>query len=281
MKHIFDIVQKNDTLANNVMRIVTLFETEDMFDVDFFSNATLLMLINERSFNLWKGRGHCIDLEDYLSIIDYNSFKFKAIDEEESFILLIELIYNFWTLANNLVKKKIVKPFGNFYLLKTIMDDCLAQINHTIFINKKEERVYVVENKAEVTAVTETIDSKLILPIIKYNHHTLKGNLEEKRNILRLLGTDLEHKRKTLNGLNKSLTSTIFFILNNFNIRHDNVTSGSVNFYEPVSGFSNSKFESWYDDLYQLILYANILIDNQPRIKRATEFMKNEGTSNG
>lgn len=232
MKHIFDIVQKNDTLATNVTRIISLFETEEMFDIDFFSNSTLLMLINEHCFCCWKGRGHCIDLDDYLSIIDYKTLKYKAIDDRECFILLIELIYNFWTLANNMVKNKILKPFGNFYLLKNIMDDCLAQINHTIFINKKEEKVYVIENKAEVTAVTETIDSKLILPIIKYNHHTLKGNLEEKRNILCLLGTDLEHKRKTLNSLNKSLTSTIFFILNKFNIRHDNVTLESENYYE-------------------------------------------------
>ena len=101
----------------------------------------------------------------------------------------------------------------------------------------------------------------MALGVIKYNHKSLKGEIEKKKNILIALGTELEPKRKQLQTVDKKLSDNIFFMLNNMHIRHNNS--------------NKNELEEWYDELYQMILLAFLMIDNVERMEKIKKLKHN------
>ena len=57
--------------------------------------------------------------------------------------------------------------------------------------------------------------------MLRYNHHLLKGNLDEKKVILKCMADDIENDRKKLNEINNSFSVKLFRMLNAF-VRHNN-----------------------------------------------------------
>ena len=152
------------------------------------------------------------------------------------------------------------------------MDDVLGQYNHVAYINEEQECVLIVEDKAEVTAAAEIMPTPtLSIEVVRYNHRTLKGEIELKKKILLALGAELEAKRKKLHLINATLENDIFFMLNNLNIRHDNKSKGDKNYKEYVAKMRKERLEKWYDELYQMILLAFLLMDNTKRAEKIKE----------
>jgi len=52
------------------------------------------------------------------------------------------------------------------------------------------------------------------------------------------------------------------------NLRHNNIDPSSKHFKQFVSEMSENELEYWYDETYQLILLAKLLLDNDERQKR-------------
>ena len=74
-----------------------------------------------------------------------------------------------------------------------------------------------------------------------------------------------------MRSINAVLESDIFFMLNNFNIRHNNKNKGDKNYKEYVAKMRKDRLEKWYDELYQMILLAFLLMDNTKRTDRVKE----------
>lgn len=85
------------------------------------------------------------------------------------------------------------------------------------------------------------------------------------------MGAELEAKRKKLHTINAVLENDIFFMLNNLNIRHNNKNKGDKNYKEYVAKMRKDRLEKWYDELYQMILLAFLLMDNTKRADRVKE----------
>lgn len=85
------------------------------------------------------------------------------------------------------------------------------------------------------------------------------------------LAADLEPKRTELTKLNKQLADNIFFMLNNLNIRHNNRSKNDKNYKEYVAKMRKDRLEKWYDELYQMILLANLLLDDADRADKVKE----------
>lgn len=164
------------------------------------------------------------------------------------------------------------------------MEDILSKNNHKAYIDNENERVLIIEDKPEVSSVVEIVDETLALDIVKYNHISLQGEIELKKSILLSLGAELEPKRKELETINKQLSNDIFFMLNNINIRHNNRSKKDKSKYkEYVAKMTKKQLEKWYDELYQMILLAFLLLDNVDRTKKVKE-LKNKvvgGNTNG
>lgn len=271
-KTIFEIVKENETLEKDINRIIRLFKQEGtIYNINL--RYTLFNFVSKYCFTDWKSRRHCIDMQDFLISINYQEIEEMAPYNEKDMISFIELVCNFCNLAQKKMHENGFTYSNNFKLLINIINDILEKLNHKVFFNKEQEQVIVIEDKPEVTAVAEIVEEPIALDVIKYNHHTLKGNIELKKKILLAMGNDLEPKRKQLKAINSTLEDNIFRMLNEFNLRHNNVNpQDNKNYHADVAALSSQKMEEWYDELYQMILLAYLALDNIERGNKIKKF---------
>lgn len=275
-KSIFDIVSESINIENETNRILSMAEREKMLCSDEFTDYRLFQFVETFCFSDWECRGHFINVDDYLTALDFNELKKRATYDTDALLTLIELVYNFWNLAyQKLLDKNAGYEFqwyGNYFHLREVMDDILEQYNHIAYQDEVKECILVVENKEQVTAVAEILPVLSALDVIKYNHRTLQGNVELKKSILISLGAELEPKRKELQVINKQLSEDIFFMLNSVNIRHNNRSKkDKAKYKEYVAKMTKKQLEKWYDELYQMILLAFLLLDNVGRTKKVKQ----------
>ncbi|MDD6981698.1 MAG: hypothetical protein PUJ21_08195 [Clostridia bacterium] len=271
-KSIFDIAAERLDMNSDTDRLIALATTEKtLYDGYFQKSYTLFDYVDDCCFSRWRYRGRYINAKDFLNALDFDNLVQMARHNLEKHLTLIELIYNFWNLAYNELDKDPC-PEGltgdfNFHHLKKVMDQILDENNHIAIGNEDNDHFIVVENKPEVTAVAEIMPTEsLSLEVIKYNHRSLKGNIDLKRAILLKLGAEIEPKRSNLRSINSHLESDIFTLLNNLNIRHNNcAVNDQKNYKEAIAAMTTEQLEEWYDELYQMILLGFLLLDNVER----------------
>lgn len=264
-KSIFDIASNSLNISGEGKRINRMFH-DDMIYIHSVG-YTIVEYIDYYVFSDWKWRGHFIDVDDFMEAIDYGGMVYDCENNDvDAFLSLIECVYNFWWLVHRdlIAENSELRQGGNFYHLEDVMKDNLQKYNYKAYLC--DERILVIEDKPEVTAAAEIAEQNLSVDIIRYNHRVLKGEIESKKQILIALGAELEPRRRELQTLNKQLSEDIFFMLNNVNIRHNNKNSKDTSKYkEFVSKMDDVQLEKWYDELYQMILLAMLLLDNVDR----------------
>lgn len=273
-KNIFDLVTNTFDLELELARIRRLFESEYVIQVANGGGCfSVLKYAKKFGFARWKNRGHCVDADDFLSIFEYDVLWESAQDDEHDLLTLIEIVYNFWYIAYSC--RNLSRSYAHFYdefvLLREIMDDCLAHYNYKGEYFPELEQLIVIEDKPEATAVAEIADDSISYKVLRYNHHMLKGDLQAKKDILLTIGTDLEPKRKQLKEIDSNLEDSIFYILNNLNLRHNNKSAGDKHYKQAVAQMENDSLENWYDELYQMMLLAYLQLDHEQRKKRIKE----------
>lgn len=275
-RNIFDIASQNTTMASEVDRLISMATKEVTICVNTYGDKTLFEYFDEYCFEDWMQRGHFVDLDDFLKCIGFGNLKRSATEDVEAFLTLIELIYNVWVLVNvdvanyNKIGYKLEWE-GNYYHLKKVMDDILGQYNYTAYVDKKNEKVLVIENTPGVTAVAEIVEPSLALEVIKYNHYALKGEIELKKSILLKMAQQLEPQRKSLHAIDSKLEDNIFFMFNNLDLRHNNRSANDKSYKEYVAKMKKRDLEKWYDELYQMVLLAFLLLDNVDRTEKVKE----------
>lgn len=274
-KNIFEIVNGIFDVSIELNRLYRLFEGKETVR-SFLDNYTLRDYIFNEGFATWRNRGRCVDLNDFLSLLEFDKLWDTAKGNTQDFFTLIEIIYNFWHIA----ERKASAAYGyderaqNFRLLKKIMDECLAYYNYRGEYFRDLEQLIVIEDKPEATAVAEIVDNELGIKVLRYNHYMLKGNLQAKKDILLALGADVEPKRKQIKLIDKDLEDGIFYILNNLHLRHNNKTEGDKYYNQATADMDESTLEFWYDELYQMILLAYLQLDQVNRNVRFKELKK-------
>ena len=154
------------------------------------------------------------------------------------------------------------------------MDDCLMQYNYKGEYFRDLEQLIVIEDKPEATAVAEIVAKETAHKVLRYNHYMLKGDLEAKKEILLAIGADLEPKRGQIKVIDKDLEDGIFYILNNFHLRHNNKAVGDKRYKQAVAEMDENILEYWYDELYQMMLLAYLQLDQMERTAKIKEIKK-------
>ena len=127
-----------------------------------------------------------------------------------------------------------------------------------IIIEKNPVAIEVADKKPELTDV-----------IIEYNQYLLRGNIERKKELLKYIADTLEPERKTLSGIDKHMTDDFFFMVNNWNIRHNNCDSRDAkNYNKKFDGLSMAQKEECYDLVYEQGLALYVLKEQQERNKK-------------
>lgn len=275
-KSIFDIVASKLDMEGDTYRLLIMSREEKTLFEGRSSSYSLFEFVDKYCFKYWKYRSRYINMDDFLRALDFDSLVKAALTDIDSHLTLIELIYNFWNLANSKFDEREFSDLrwhGNFNHIKAVMDEILEEYNHIVYTSTENDYFIVVENKAAVTSAAEIAPTEdLSFDIIRYNHRSLKGNIAAKKAILVALGNELEPKRKTLQIENTQLADNIFFMLNNLNLRHNNCSESDPAKYKRfVAEMESSKLEEWYDELYQMILLSFLLLDNTERSIKVKE----------
>lgn len=234
--------------------------------------------INEFIFLEWKNRGTCINCEDMRKILKINSIVIRCIDGKE---ITLEQLLDYFEYAINILllllkidERKVNYRIDNKLYCAALdnIENVLSKLNYEIQPISKDDKYILVEKNPAATAVAEIVDENIADDVIQYNHYLLKGDMETKKKILFALGAKLEPQRNNLKEANKNLELNIFFMLNNLNIRHNNCdVSNEKNYKKYIANMSKEILEEYYDELYQMILLAFLLIDNVDRMKKIDE----------
>ncbi|MCM1499865.1 MAG: hypothetical protein NC124_15485 [Clostridium sp.] len=280
-KSIFEQLADRMDFVSEIQRIDKLLKNESGIRIKIFpSNLSFVyqepQLINmgiERFvdtyiFKLWKGRGTCIDCDDMLKTLNLKEILKDAGSITETDILnYLEYAVNILRLAKNvkLIDHAAYDITNIYYAALDNVNSCLDWLNFETKIFAKKDIALVVEKNAAAASVAEIVDEELAYSIISYNHFLLKGDVDEKRKILLKLANEIEPKRHDLEIINEKLADNIFFILNNLNIRHNNRSIGDKNYKEYVANMDKKKLEEWYDEVYQEMLLASLLLDDENR----------------
>lgn len=267
-KNIFEIINNNYDIAHEIDKITELFNSNmvSYFDGSYKRCTTTIEIIfNSIILPNWKQRGTLLSLDEMkekLNIPDY--FEDESWWSIDDAINLLEIYDN----IAYLIHKKLNTEYqldNRFNLLIENIHILLDHLNYEHKIFEDEEKVILIPKNPAATAVAEISNEETAMAILRYNHHTLKGDLAEKRHLLFLIYQEYEYLLK--NGRDGY---TDFFVkarglANELHIRHNNKNID----------IDDKTLEYWYDELYQLLLFCVLIDDNLKRKKEATDFLKN------
>lgn len=217
-------------------------------------------------------RGTCLSIEEFN---DKHGFHFQK--SPDPFVLdeLISLCEYIWNMLMGYQSAIGAQGYGygimantpiniQFYLLQisTLMENMgyerLEQDGFTIFTEKSPAAIAVAESSL--------IPQGLSYKLISYNHHSMKGNMQEKKNAILQLADLLEPKRKELNRIDSTLSGDLFYLFNNLNLRHNNIDSAVKGKYKQVvAEMEQEQLEKWYDETYQMCLLAFMSLEQAER----------------
>lgn len=208
-------------------------------------------------------RGTCIDLEDFNEHYGFHFVEQPQNFDIDYFVSFCEYVYN------------VVIFFEEAYLFGCFNKNFyLEQINviiESIGYEKTFEDKFIIfvpkDNVSVEVSKSDLIPKNVSYKVIAYNHHSMKGNLESKKQTLLIFADLLEPKKKELNLIDKAFASDLFYAFNNFNIRHNNIDPAGTKYKEIIGNLTQEQLEKWYDETYQMCLFAFMLLEHKTRKK--------------
>ena len=174
-------------------------------------------------------RGTCISLDDFNQTHGFNYSEIPEEVNEDKLISFCEYTYN---LLCNMPDSPYdyYNGMSKIELFMETLWDIIDKIGyHNVYDYQSGITIFVPKSQ-EVISVSEILPEPLSYAVIEYNHYRMKGDLEGKKDILLKLGHLIEPQKKELQSINQSIANNIFFMLNNLNIRHNNVQKDSPSY---------------------------------------------------
>ena len=129
------------------------------------------------------------------------------------------------------------------------------------FVHDGELWILVPRND-KIEAAAEVAPEGVGNDLFRYDYRGYKGDLEGKRTILSSLAATLEPTRAKLSGVAKAFTSDYFYLVNNLNIRHNNIDPADPGKYNDwVAQMPPGELEGWYDTVRDMSAAAFLLLE--------------------
>jgi len=252
-KNIFELMRGNKIdLFEEYYRLYRLFQK-----TRFEDESSIMSFIQNYYFLQWEHRKRYISIRDLLTSLELTDDEMDREDiTNEKLLLYCEIIYNLINLMENNTLSNI--GLQNIKVLENNVLDLLEDMNYEIKRNTKKQFV-IIEKDNLSTAIAEKFPD-IADKVIEYRRFILKGNIKAKKEILLELSNKIEPLRnKFKNTSYKDIIEDINMLLNNLNIRHNNIEGKHRK--EHTAKMSNEELEKWYDKTYDMILGAFILED--------------------
>lgn len=276
-KNIFELLSEKYNIVKEMNKIAELFlsiEITATNPLNFQDGiCSIEQLFEWNCFPKWKQRGpylSCAEMKADLNIP--NSFSNNMDDiirGLEYYINVLRMVDEKLNFSHNM---QFSCPPAYPMLLKNI-DILLEHLNYEKKVFAQDEKVILVPKNPAATAVAEITDKEHIaFAILKYNHNSLRGDLEGKRQLLLSIANEYEPLLKNpIDGFTDYFKKATF-LLNNLNLRHNNKSGKDKKQF--VVDMPNKELEKWYDELYQLLLFCVLIKDNVKRKKEIEDLVK-------
>lgn len=206
-----------------------------------------------------KLRGTCRSLSDFNQY--HNYYPGSGNDSDLDSLLLFCEYFMTFSCALQLVINK-----DGYYSREKIVNSHIIQ-HLKILVDKLHHKVVaegpfarLVPEDVVVAELASKLPKDVSIKTFLYRHRSMAGNIEKKKDVLLALGQQLESKRSDIRD--SALENAIFSILNNMNIRHNNVDpKDPAKYHAFVAAMSPKDLEGWYDRLYEMMLAAFAKLD--------------------
>lgn len=278
-KNIFEILNEHYDIVKEMTKVHELMECILIVDFDprnfQGTQHTIEQIFELYLFPFWAQRGSymsCSDMKATLKLA--TTFSIRKMDELirtlEYYINIITWLNSRLNLVSNITRFQV--PVEYRMLCRNI-DILLDHLNYEKAISLEQQTVILVPKNPATTAVAEITGNKdIAFAILKYNHASLKGNLSEKKRLLVSIANEYEALLDTPVEGFSSFFSKANGLLNSLNLRHNNKKGKHKN--EFVTNISDKELETWYDELYQLLLFCVLIKDNVKRKDAIDELLK-------
>jgi len=240
---------------------------ELFYGKDSRDDRSLAELIS-MNFNTIHFRGTCLDLDDFNQQYGFNFVEQPKDFNIDYLISFCEYVYNFVAAFQD--------PFffdgsGRIFFFQHIQ----KVIDAIGYMHSSDDgfTIFVEKNQAAIS-VSEIVPKEISYKVISYNHHTYKGDLESKREILVKLAYVLEPKESVLASIDNQFKSDLFYLLNTLGLRHNNLDPEGKQYKAFVASMTKEELEHWYDETYQMCLLAFLRIEHIDRKKAINELKK-------
>ena len=269
MRHtISDIVSNtNSDLKKEYKKLYDLlYQKTKVFDDE---KNLALHDIFAKSFHFFYFRETCLTLEEFDKKY---GFKFEKNPDGFSIDNLVSLAEYFYNMIIG-YQSAAFRDYSVYPLINTeFLINYIMTLMHKIGYKTMQQNYFTlfVPASEEITAVAESdmLAKPLSEKTLLYNHYNMKGKIEDKKAILLQYASFLEGKRENLKKANKILENDLFFILNNLNIRHNNIDPSLSSNYKPyIANMSADDLEELYDETYRMCLLAIMELEHCKREK--------------
>lgn len=270
-KSIFEILEGKYDINYELYQIDSLYRGNTLYYAPTIGRKRFLSLddLVDQVFHKWKSKGTCTSCLNMRQRLGISEILPNTKFSEEKIVLYLEYYSNTLYLYSTKIRlPDEVEELNTLSMLRDNIDSLIEHIHYKKHICKNDECVLLIPNDPAATAVAEIAPENIAFAILKYNHASLKGQLEEKRRLLQSIANEYETLLKNpVAGFTEYFTTTRG-LLNNLNIRHNNTESNLLKTMSPED------LETWYDELYQLLLFCVLAKDNSERKKLAAELLK-------
>ena len=248
----------------------------DKYLYDNGNNFSFYDLI-EASFSGFWFRGTCVSLEDFNETYGFNFEKEPQNFNIDYLVSFCEYVYN---LTMGYMNSQ--NAYGSFFNTQKIVEQIFRLIEKIGYMQSSEDglTIFVEKNQAAIS-VAEIVPKEISYKVISYNHHTYKGDLDSKREILVKLAYVLEPKESALSGIDNQFKSDLFYLLNTLGLRHNNLDPEGKQYKAFVAKMTKEELERWYDETYQMCLLAFLRIDHIERKKAINALKKKVEAKDG
>lgn len=241
---------------------------EQLLHENFADDFSLYSVMNNNILKLPPDirRTNCC-INDFFQLNGLESWNVRKKDIEK-LVLYIEIILT--------ILKHLKKHANGFRLLINNVKIIIANANHLADIlnyevKEWENTVILVPKKQELLLAENYLvkrNKNLAMDVWHYEHSSMKGNIEQKRSVLQELGRFVEPYLSKMEG---ALSENVRFLLNNLDIRHNNLKGGKANDF--VQSLTPSDLELWFDKAFALILRV-IIVKNQESLLKEIELLR-------
>ena len=200
----------------------------------------------ERYFINWKYKANYLSFYEIREQLGFTygfdgvvAVSYGSIDSINDFFDYCEMIVN---MIYIIPEGKRLSHVDNINKIKRLVNYDLNSLNHEI--RKIDDKYLIIQKDAAVSEVVDIVKDSLAKIILEYNHYLLKGDLERKKAILLKIVHVLESKKQEIKKINYQLHSDYSYLINNFNIRHNNCDiSNTKNYNEKFVKMSDQEKE--------------------------------------